>query len=52
VATLLSVREITLRFGGIVALDGVLDVEGQISGRSAQRRRQDDGVHDHALYTR
>ena len=34
VATLLSVREITLRFGGIVALDGVsFDVEaGQISG--------------------
>ena len=33
-ATLLSVREITLRFGGIVALDGVsFDVElGQISG--------------------
>jgi branched-chain amino acid transport system ATP-binding protein len=34
VATLLSVREITLRFGGIVALDGVsFEVEkGQISG--------------------
>jgi branched-chain amino acid transport system ATP-binding protein len=34
VGTLLSVREITLRFGGIVALDGVsFDVEpGQISG--------------------
>ena len=34
VATLLSVREITLRFGGIVALDGVsFDVEaGHISG--------------------
>jgi branched-chain amino acid transport system ATP-binding protein len=34
VATLLSVREITLRFGGIVALDGVsFDVEaGQVSG--------------------
>ena len=34
VATLLSVRDITLRFGGIVALDGVsFDVEaGQISG--------------------
>ena len=33
-ATLLSVREITLRFGGIVALDGVsFDVEaGQVSG--------------------
>ena len=33
-ATLLSVRDITLRFGGIVALDGVsFDVEaGQISG--------------------
>ncbi len=33
-ATLLTVREITLRFGGIVALDGVsFDVEaGQISG--------------------
>ena len=33
-ATLLSVREVTLRFGGIVALDGVsFDVEkGQISG--------------------
>ena len=32
--TLLSVREITLRFGGIVALDGVsFEVEsGQISG--------------------
>ncbi len=34
VATLLSVRGITLRFGGIVALDGVsFDVEaGHISG--------------------
>src|SRR5215813_4804360 len=33
-ATLLSVRDVTLRFGGIVALDGVsFDVEaGQISG--------------------
>jgi len=34
VATLLSIREVTLRFGGVVALDGVsFDVEaGQISG--------------------
>src|SRR5215475_14032044 len=33
-ATMLSVRDVTLRFGGIVALDGVsFDVEaGQISG--------------------
>ena len=33
-ATLLSIREVTLRFGGVVALDGVsFDVEaGQISG--------------------
>ena len=46
-APLLSVRDVALRFGGIVALDGVsFDLHrGQILGpHRPERRRQDDAL--------
>ena len=50
-AMLLSVREVTLRFGGIVALDGSRSTSRGAPSRAdrPERRRQDDGVQrDHA----